>query len=131
MSAPACFWYPAVFQRLIELSKVFQIYGDHLFKEIIMATMNPTHTSERRHISDRRSNSSLTSAKRMKAIEWLPMLLLIIGGINWGLVGLFNVDLVATLFGQMSTLSRIVYVAVGLSALYSIYMSSRLSSKRG
>ena len=96
-----------------------------------MATMNPTHASERRHLSDRRTNSSITSAKRMKAIEWLPMLLLIIGGINWGLVGLFDVDLVATLFGQMSTLSRIVYVAVGLSALYSIYMSSRLSSKRG
>jgi uncharacterized membrane protein YuzA (DUF378 family) len=46
------------------------------------------------------------------------------------LVGLFNVDLVATLFGEGSPLSRLIYVAVGLCALYSIYLSSRLSTKR-
>jgi uncharacterized membrane protein YuzA (DUF378 family) len=46
--------------------------------------------------------------------------LLIVGGLNWGLVGLFGFDLVAALFGQMSALSRIVYVLVGLSALWQI-----------
>lgn len=45
-------------------------------------------------------------------------LLLIVGGLNWGLVGLFDFDLVAALFGEGSPLSRIVYVLVGLSALW-------------
>jgi uncharacterized membrane protein YuzA (DUF378 family) len=56
----------------------------------------------------------------MRAINTLTLLLLIIGGLNWGLVGLFGFDLVATIFGEMSVLSRIVYVLVGLSALYQI-----------
>jgi uncharacterized membrane protein YuzA (DUF378 family) len=92
-----------------------------------MATVD-SPMMERRHISDRRAHGS-ASKKRMTAAEWIPMLLLIIGGLNWGLVGLFNFDLVATLFGEGSALSRVVYVAVGLSALYSLYMSARLSSK--
>ncbi|MDO8300111.1 DUF378 domain-containing protein [Lacisediminimonas sp.] len=92
-----------------------------------------TDFTERRHIPDRRSEfgtSTTGSEVRMKAAEWIPMLLLIVGGVNWGLVGLFGFDLVAYLFGEMSTASRIVYVAVGVSALYSIYLGSRLSSKR-
>lgn len=99
-----------------------------------MATMNP-NMSERRHIPDRRANghrggaNAVITAKRMTAADWIPMLLLAIGGINWGLVGLFNFDLVATLFGEMSGLSRIIYIAVGLSALYSLYLSSRMSRK--
>jgi uncharacterized membrane protein YuzA (DUF378 family) len=56
----------------------------------------------------------------MRAINTITLLLLIIGGLNWGLVGLFGFDLVATIFGKMSVLSRIVYVLVGLSALYQI-----------
>ena len=56
----------------------------------------------------------------MRAINLVTLLLLIVGGLNWGLVGLFNFDLVAALFGEMSTLSRIVYVLVGLSALWQI-----------
>lgn len=91
-----------------------------------------TDFTERRHIPDRRSEAGLSSSgneARMKAAEWVPMLLLIIGGINWGLVGLFGFDLVAYLFGEMSMVSRIIYVAVGVSALYSIYLSSRLSSR--
>lgn len=47
----------------------------------------------------------------------VALVLLIVGGLNWGLVGLFNFDLVATLFGVMSPLSRIVYVLVGISAI--------------
>jgi hypothetical protein len=63
----------------------------------------------------------------LNAVDWISMALLIVGGVNWGLVGLFNVDLVATLFGEMSLLSRIVYAVVGLSALYTIYTSSKMS----
>ena len=96
-----------------------------------MATMNP-HITERRHIPDRRANTGVVShgARRMNAIDWIAMTLLIIGGLNWGLMGLFNIDLVASLFGQMSGVSRIIYVLVGLSALYSIYTASKMSSNR-
>ena len=52
----------------------------------------------------------------------LAMILTIIGGINWGLVGAFDFDLVAFLFGSMSILSRIVYILVGLSALAMIFV---------
>ena len=53
-------------------------------------------------------------------IDLISMLLLIVGGLNWGLVGLAQIDLVATLFGDGSALSRIVYALVGLAALYSL-----------
>ena len=56
----------------------------------------------------------------MRLITIVTLLLLIVGGLNWGLVGLFGLDLVAALFGQMSALSRIVYVLVGISALWQI-----------
>jgi uncharacterized protein len=54
----------------------------------------------------------------MKALDMLSLLLVIVGGLNWGLVGLLNFDLVATIFGAGSTLSRIVYVLVGASAVW-------------
>ena len=56
----------------------------------------------------------------MRALNLITLLLVIIGGLNWLLVGLINFDLVAAIFGQMSTLSRIVYVLVGLSAIWQI-----------
>jgi len=64
----------------------------------------------------------------MNAIDWIAMVLLIVGGLNWGLVGLFQFDLVAAIFGEMTLLSRIVYIAVGLSALWSLYTAAKLSS---
>lgn len=51
-------------------------------------------------------------------IYWVALVLVIVGGLNWGLVGAFNFDLVATLLGHMSMLSRAVYILVGLSAIY-------------
>ena len=56
----------------------------------------------------------------MRVINTVTLVLLIIGGLNWGLVGLFNFDLVAALFGEMSALSRLVYTLVGASALWQI-----------
>ncbi len=57
----------------------------------------------------------------MRAVNLITLLLVIIGGINWLLVGLFDLDLVATLFGgQDSTVARVVYVLVGLSALWQL-----------
>ena len=56
----------------------------------------------------------------MRTLNVITLVLLIVGGLNWGLVGAFDFDLVAALFGEMSPLSRIVYVLVGLSALWQI-----------
>jgi uncharacterized membrane protein YuzA (DUF378 family) len=54
----------------------------------------------------------------MKKLDVVAAVLLVVGGLNWGLVGTAGFDLVATLFGPMSPLSRTVYLLVGLSALY-------------
>lgn len=51
----------------------------------------------------------------------LCLILIIVGGLNWGLIGLFNYDLVAMIFGNMSFLSRLVYDLVGLSAVYILF----------
>ena len=56
----------------------------------------------------------------MKPLNLVTLILLIVGGLNWGLVGLSNFDLVATLFGAGSNLARIVYMLVGLSALWQL-----------
>ena len=56
----------------------------------------------------------------MKNLDLVSTILLVVGGLNWGLVGAANFDLVAAIFGPMSPLSRIVYVLVGLAALYRI-----------
>ena len=56
----------------------------------------------------------------MKVIDKIALVLIIIGAINWGLIGLFRFDLVATIFGEMSIISRIVYGLVGLSGLWGI-----------
>jgi uncharacterized membrane protein YuzA (DUF378 family) len=96
--------------------------------EVSMATISPYAGTERRHIPERRSSSQAHT--KMKAAEWIPLALLIIGGINWGLVGLLDIDLVALLFGDGSALSRLIYTLVGISALYSIYLGSRMSGNR-
>lgn len=54
----------------------------------------------------------------MKKLDVVAAVLLVVGGLNWGLVGAAGIDLVATLFGTMSPLARTVYLLVGLSALY-------------
>lgn len=56
----------------------------------------------------------------MKIIDTIALILVIIGAINWGLIGLLNFNLVDTLFGVGSALSRIIYSLVGISGLWSI-----------
>ncbi len=56
----------------------------------------------------------------MKIIDVIAAVLLVVGGLNWGLVAAADFDLVATLFGSGTALARIVYGLVGLSALYQI-----------
>ncbi len=57
----------------------------------------------------------------------IALVLLIIGGLNWGLVGLFGIDVVASLFGSMSAVSRLVYVLVGIAAIVSIFVLPRVA----
>jgi uncharacterized membrane protein YuzA (DUF378 family) len=54
-------------------------------------------------------------------LDWIAFVLVIIGAVNWGLVGLFQIDLVNSIFGSISWLATIVYVLVGLAGLYMIY----------
>ncbi len=56
----------------------------------------------------------------MMILDLIAFILVLIGAINWGLIGFFEFDLVASLFGNMTTLSRIIYGLVGLAGLYSI-----------
>ena len=56
----------------------------------------------------------------MKVIDTIALILIIIGAINWGLIGLFNFNLVDTIFGTMSIISRIIYILVGISGLWGI-----------
>ena len=65
---------------------------------------------------------------KLTAIDWTALVLVIVGGLNWGLVGAFNFDLVASIFGDMSAISRTVYVLVGLSAIYLMYTATKLAS---
>ncbi|MFN2488661.1 MAG: DUF378 domain-containing protein [Actinomycetota bacterium] len=65
--------------------------------------------------------ATLLGRKKAPAPDTLDVVastLVTVGAVNWGLVGLFNLDLVATLFGRRSLLSKLVYVAVGASAVY-------------
>ncbi len=68
--------------------------------------------------------------RNLSTLDYITFIILIIGGINWGLVGLFGIDLVGALFGPFSILSRIVYILVGLSALYVGYVVLRSPEKR-
>ena len=63
----------------------------------------------------------------MKTLYNIALSLVIVGALNWLLIGLFNFDLVATLFGTMSVLSRIVYSLVGLSGIISIGLYSKIN----
>jgi len=58
----------------------------------------------------------------MKALYWICLILVIIGALNWGLIGIFHFNLVAALFGVMSGLSRLIYTLVGVAAVILILM---------
>ncbi|SFR99663.1 DUF378 domain-containing protein [Anaeromicropila populeti] len=63
----------------------------------------------------------------MKALDYSAVILVIIGAINWGLIGFLNFDLVSTLFGNATVFSRVVFAIVGICGLYSLSFLGRLS----
>ena len=54
----------------------------------------------------------------MKTFDLITFVLVIIGGLNWGLLGIFSFDLITFIFGDISPLNRVIYILIGLSALY-------------
>lgn len=61
-----------------------------------------------------------------KVIDCIALTIVIIGAINWGLIGFFSFDLVAFIFGNMSWISRIIYALVGICGLYLITFYMRI-----
>ena len=94
-----------------------------------MSTINAP-TMDRRSVPDRRVTTRVHGRSAMSALDYIAMALLIVGGLNWAMVGLFDVDMVAVLFAPGSALTRIVYVLVGLAALYSIYTMAKMAGSK-
>lgn len=67
--------------------------------------------------------------KNLNAVDFIAIILLAVGGINWGLVGALEFDLVSYLFGPMSIISRVVYGVVGLCAIYMLLMLPKCAKK--
>ena len=59
--------------------------------------------------------------KEMGALDWVVFALLVVGALNWGLVGLANINVVELILGSIPILLRLVYVLVGVAGLYKIY----------
>jgi len=57
----------------------------------------------------------------MSTLGWITFLLVVIGGLNWGLVGFFGFDVIKVFFGDMTTITRVIYGLVGLAALYELF----------
>lgn len=65
----------------------------------------------------------------MKVLDYVALILIVIGALNWGLIGLLQFDLIRVLFGDMSILSRIVYVLVGVAGIYAVSYIGRIRSE--
>lgn len=65
----------------------------------------------------------------MKGLDYTILTIIIIGAVNWGLIGFFDFDLVSTLFGQMSLFTRIIYAIVGIGGLYAISYYGRMNNE--
>jgi len=62
----------------------------------------------------------------LKTLDYIALILVVIGAINWALIGFFRFDLVAVIFGDMTMISRIIYSLVGIAGLYSLSFFGRI-----
>lgn len=67
--------------------------------------------------------------QKLTTVDVVALVLLVIGGLNWGLVGLANVNLIDWIFGSMSMLSRLIYIVVGVAAVYVAWLWMKLERK--
>lgn len=65
----------------------------------------------------------------MSVWDWIALVLVVVGGLNWGLVGLLNLDVVRAVFGTIPVLEQIVYIIIGLGAVYMIYAAAMKKKK--
>lgn len=68
----------------------------------------------------------MAKKRKMNVLDWIALVLLVIGGINWGIIGVAGLNLVTMLLGGVPLLERLVYVLVGLSGLYTIYTFTKI-----
>ena len=66
---------------------------------------------------------TVTRSRSLTSLDWVSLILVVIGAINWGLVGLCQYDLVAAIFGQATVISRIIYVLVALAGVYVVVVT--------
>jgi uncharacterized membrane protein YuzA (DUF378 family) len=71
--------------------------------------------------------SATSSAPAFTAADWIVFGLAVIGGLNWGLIGAFSFDPVATLLGDHSMSARVTYLLFGLSSIYAMYNATKLA----
>ena len=67
--------------------------------------------------------------KSLNAVDWVALVLVLVGGLNWGLIAVADLNLVALLFGDGTVLSRIVYGLVGLATIYVAVLLPKLAKK--
>lgn len=60
----------------------------------------------------------MITMKKMNVLDWIAFVLVVVGALNWGLYGFFKYDLVAKIFGDLTTVSRVIYALIGLAAVY-------------
>ncbi len=62
--------------------------------------------------------------ERLNTLDWIAIILLVIGGLNWGILGVFGFNVVAGIFGSLIVATRIIYILVGLAAIYLAVVSA-------
>ncbi|PIP21612.1 MAG: DUF378 domain-containing protein [Candidatus Nealsonbacteria bacterium CG23_combo_of_CG06-09_8_20_14_all_40_13] len=66
---------------------------------------------------------------KLSTFDWVALIIIIVGAINWGLVGLFKIDIIKVIFGDMTIFARMLYIIVGLAGLYLLILSFKLGKK--
>lgn len=103
------------------------MFDFHIILQISAKTNDCTHNAFKTWV--RKNSAEMRENMGNKIFNATALTIAIIGAINWGLIGIFRFDLVAFILGDMSWLSRIVYILVGLCGLYLISFYMRLSDR--
>jgi uncharacterized protein len=67
--------------------------------------------------------------EKLSTVDWVALVLVLVGALNWGLIGLMDLNLVTAIFGEDGVLTNIVYILVGVSALYIAFTSTKLGRR--
>jgi len=67
---------------------------------------------------------------KFNVLDWIAFIVMVIGGLVWGLIGFFDFNLITTIFGDETVISRIVYAIIGIAALYLLIVATTKQSKK-